>query len=80
MSANYVFHNHKQRKMMPPCYVWALGVQEPSPNMFLILMKSMALGILSTIPANTFGAENRFGNLAVPKAVVGEENRKLAPG
>lgn len=57
---------------MPPCHVWALGVQEQSQNMFLILMKSTALGILSTIPANTFGAEYSFENLAVPKVIVGE--------
>lgn len=39
--------------------------------MFLILMISIALGILSTIHAYTFGAENTCENLAVPKAIEG---------
>lgn len=66
--------------MMPSCHVWPLKVQEKSPNMFLILLKSIALGILSTIQAHTFGAENTCENSAVPKVIEGEENRKLAPG
>ena len=57
--------------MMPSCHVWPLEVQEKPPNMLLILMISIALGILSTIHAHTFGAENTCENLAVPKAIEG---------